>query len=430
MSQLTEPTITCPKCKAAIPLTESLAAPMVEATRKQYEAQLSQKDEEIGKREQALHEKEKSVAEAQRTLNQQVADQVAGQMKTERGRIAAEEAKRAKLAFESELEAKNREVKGLHDVLAENNRKLSEAQQAQADLLKKQRELDDAMRELDLTVEKRVHQSVGEVRAKAKRDAEETERLKLTERDEKIASMQRTIEELQRKAQQGSQQLQGEAQELVLESILRAQFPQDTIEPVPKGVHGGDTLQRVLSPAGVIAGAILWESKRTKNWSNTWLAKLRDDQRTAKAEITVLVSQALPDGIETFDLVDNVWVASPRVIVPLATVLRTSLLEVSTLRITGEGQHTKAEMVYQYLTGQRFHQRVEAIVEAFSTMQDDLEKERRAITKQWEKRSEQLRRVVAATSGMYGDLQGIAGQSIMDIDGLEWKALASGEDAE
>lgn len=430
MSTSAEPTITCPKCKSEIPLTESLAAPLVEATRKQYEAQLSQKNEEIGKREQALHEKEKGVAEAQRTLDQQVADQVADHLKVERVRIAAEEGKRAKLASESEIEAKNREVKSLQDVLAENNRKLAEAQQAQADLLKKQRELDDAMRELDLTVEKRVQQSVGEVRAKAKREAEETERLKVAERDEKIASMQRTIEELQRKAVQGSQQLQGEAQELVLEDLLRTQFPHDTIDPVPKGEHGGDTLQRVLSHAGVAAGTILWESKRTKNWSNGWLAKLRDDQRAAKAELSVLVSQALPQGLETFGVIEGVWVAHPRVIVPVATALRSTLLEVAAARRTNEGQQTKAAMIYQYLTGPNFRQRVEAIVEAFTSMQDDLDKERKAIMKQWAKRSEQIERVMAATVGMYGDLQGIAGKSIKEVKGLEWKALASGEGAE
>jgi hypothetical protein len=426
MTTIVEPTIICPKCKAEIPLTESIAAPLLEATRKQYERKLSQKDKEIELREETLREKERKVADARRKLDQQVADQVAEQLRTERIRIVADEAKKAKLTSASEIEAKNREVEGLKEVLAENNRKLTEAQKAQAEILKKQRELDDAKRELNLTIERRVQENLTEVRTQAKREAEDAERLKVAERDQKIASMQRTIEELQRKAEQGSQQLQGEVQELELESLLRIKFPFDTIEPVPKGEFGGDTLQRVVSQAGVMAGTILWECKRTKNWNNGWLAKLREDQRTAKAEISILISQALPEGVETFDVIEGVWVAHPRIIIPVATILRNTLLQVSTARLINEGQQTKAEMVYQYLTGPRFRQRVEAIVEGFSCMQDDLDKERKAIMKQWAKRSEQIERVMNATVGMYGDLQGIAGKSIQEIEGLEFLALAAG----
>jgi hypothetical protein len=425
---MAEPTITCPKCKAEIPLTESLAAPLLEATRKQYERELSQKDEEIEQREVALREKEKTVADAKRRLDQEVADQVAEQLKAERARIIAEETKKAKLASDAEIEAKNREVEGLKDVLAANNQKLAEAQKTQAELLKKQRELDDAKRELDLTVEKRVQENLTEVRTQAKREVEEAERLKVAERDQKIASMQRTIEELQRKAEQGSQQLQGEVQELELESLLRAKFPYDMIDPVPKGEFGGDTLQRVVSPSGLMSGTILWEAKRTKNWNSAWLVKLREDQRTAKAELAVLVSQALPEGIETFDVIDGVWITHPRALLPVATILRNTLLQVNAARLISEGQQTKAEMVYQYLTGPSFRQRVEAIVEAFSSMQDDLDKERKAIMSQWAKRQKQIERVMAATVGMHGDLQGIAGKSIQEIEGLSLLALPDSQD--
>jgi hypothetical protein len=420
-----EPTIICPKCKTEIRLTESLAAPLIEATRQQFEEKLSQKDEEIAQREQVLRDKEKQVSEAKRTVEQQVADQVAEQLKAERQRVIEEESKKAKQASAAELESKTRELADLQEVLKSREEKLAKAQNAQAELIKKQRELDDAKRELELTVEKRVQDGLTEVRTQAKREAEDAERLKVAERDQKIASMQRTIEELQRKAEQGSQQLQGEVLELELENLLRAKFPFDTIEPVPKGEFGGDTLQRVVSQSGVMSGTILWEYKRTKNWSNGWLVKLREDQRTAKAEISVLVSQALPDGIETFDVIDGVWVTHPRAILPVATILRHTLLQVSNARLISEGQQTKAEMVYQYLTGPRFKQRVEAIVEAFSSMQDDLDKERKAIMKQWAKRDEQIERVMSATVGMYGDLQGIAGKSIQEIEGLELPALGT-----
>ena len=231
--------------------------------------------------------------------------------------------------------------------------------------------------------------------------------------------MQRQIEELKRKAEQGSQQLQGEVQELELENVLRGKFPRDNVEPVPKGDHGGDVLHRVLGPTEQICGTILWESKRTKNWSDGWLSKLREDQRAAKAEFAVIVSQVLPKDVESFDLVDGVWVTCPKTFVPVAVALRHSLLELSPVRQAGEGQQTKMEMIYQYLTGSRFRQRVQGIVEKFSDMQDDLDKERKTMTKLWAKRQEQIRCVIESTAGMYGDLQGIAGKTLQEIEGLE-----------
>jgi len=420
---MTEPTIICPHCRSEIKLTESLAAPLLEAIRRDYEQRLEQKDADVAQRETALRDREAALLKAQDSLD----DQVAGKLKEERGKIAAEEARKAKQALSADLDQKDREVKDLQEVLKQREAKLAEAQQAQAELIRKQRELDDAKRELNLTVEKRVQEGLTATREQGRKEAEEQLKFKVQEKELTIASMQKQIEDLKRRAEQGSQQLQGEVQELELEAILRARFPRDTIEPVPKGEHGGDVLHRVLGPLGQLSGTILWESKRTKNWSDSWLTKLREDQRTAKAEIAVIISQALPKGVEVFELIDHVWVAHPRVAIPLATTLRQSLIELSLARQANEGQQTKTEMVYQYLTGPRFRQRVQAIVEAFSSMQEDLDREKRAITKQWAKREEQIERVMGATVGMYGDLQGIAGKSLQEIEGLELKALGLNE---
>jgi hypothetical protein len=424
---MTELTITCPKCKTDFPLTESLAAPLIEATRQQFEQKISQKNEEIAQREQAVRDQEKQVLEEKRAIAQQVTDQVAEQLNTERARLIEDERKKAKLASAAEIDTKNQELTELQEVLKVRDEKLAEAQKAQAELIKKQRELDDAKRELELTVETRVQEGLSEVRSQAKREAEDGLKLKVMEKDQTIASMQQKIEELKQKAEQGSQQLQGEVQELELENLLRLKFPYDTIEPVAKGEFGGDALQRVVSPSGLMSGTILWESKRTKNWNQNWLVKLRDDQRTAKADLSVLVSQTLPEGIETFDVIDGVWITHPRSLLPVATILRHTLLQVSNARLISEGQQTKAEMVYQYLTGPLFRQRVEALVEAFSSMQDDLDKERKVIMKQWAKRQQQIERVMGATVGMHGDLQGIAGKSIQEIEGLSLLALANPE---
>ena len=425
---MTEPTIICPRCRTEIRLTESLAAPLIAATRQQYEQRLQQKDAEVAEREQGIHEKEKQLLEAKRTLDSQVADQVAAELKTERARIMAEEARKAKIASAAEFDAKVHELAELQEVLKVRDEKLAEAQKAQADLIRKQRELDDARRELDLTVQKRIQEGLAATRQEAKKEAEEEQKLKVMEKENTILAMQKQIEDLKRRAEQGSQQLQGEVQELDLENLLRGKFPFDSIEPVAKGEFGGDVIQKVVGQAGQPCGAILWESKRTKNWSDGWLAKLRDDQRAAKAEISILVSQVLPKGVETFGAIDGVWVTSPRAALAMATVMRHSLIQVSMARQVNEGQQTKTEMVYEYLTGPRFRHRVEAIVEAFSSMKEDLDKERKAIMKQWAKREAQIDRVMGATVGMYGDLQGIAGKTLQEIEGLSLAALPGPED--
>lgn len=418
---MSEPTITCPNCKTEIKLNESLAAPLIAATRQQYEQRMAAKDADVARREAAIREQQENLLKEKETID----EQVSAKLKVERDRIAIEEVKKAKLLAANDLEQKTKEIASLEQVLKERDGKLAEAQQAQADLIRKQRELDDAKREMDLTIEKKVQESLGAVRDKAKLEAEEGLKLRVLEKEEQISSMQRQIEELKRRAEQGSQQLQGEVQEIELESLLRTRFPLDLIEPVPKGEFGGDVLHRVVGPLGQQCGTILWETKRTKNWSDAWLSKLRDDQRTAKAELALIVSQTLPRGVETFDFIDGVWVSDSRCAIPVAIALRQSLISLSAARQAGEGQQTKMELVYQYLTGPRFRHRIEAIVEKFSDMQSDLEKERKATVRLWAKREAQIRGVIESTVGMYGDLQGIAGKSLQEIDGLDLQLLES-----
>lgn len=321
------------------------------------------------------------------------------------------------------MENKDKEAAELRQALASNNEKLAVAQKEQAELQRKQRDLDDAQRELGLTVEKQVREALAEVRTKAKLEAEDALKLKVSEKDQQIASMNRTIEELKRKSEQGSQQTQGEVLELELEDVLRAKFPTDVIEPVAKGELGADVIQRVNGAIGPAAGVILWESKRTKNWVDSWLPKLREDQRRCNADIALVISNALPKQVENFDFIDGIWVAHPRCALPVATALRQSLIAVNGARVLQQGQLSKAEEVYQYLTGTRFRQRLEAIVERFSEMREDLDKERKLMTRAWAKRESQLISVIDATVGMHGDLQGIAGKAMPEISSLETPLL-------
>jgi hypothetical protein len=404
-----EPIIHCPQCQAEIKLTESLAAPLLKG-----------KEQEFRRLEGELRHREVALQKQRECMEQEVSNRLV----VERRKVADEEQRKARLAVGSELELKQRELEEMGVLLQSRDAKLAESQQAHAAVVRKQRELEEREREIDLTIEKRVSENVSQIRQKAKQEAEDLLKSKVTEKDQLILSMQRQIEDLRRKSEQGSPQLQGEAMEVELHQLLSDRFEDDSLSRVQKGAFGGDVVHQVLSPSGFKCGTILWESKRTKSWSDAWLSKLRLDQCAAKADIAVIVSTALPKGVVNFDLLEGVYVVSPQCVIPVATLLRKALLELAIARQSSEGRETKAGLIYEYLIGPRFRQRIQAIVEAFTCMQDDLSAERKAIQKQWAKRETQLERLMISTVGMYGDLQGIAGRSLEEIEALNLLSLA------
>ena len=352
---LLEPSITCPSCRTEIKLTETLAAPLIEAVRLENEQKLRLKDADIAKRESSIRAQQEALKQSKEAMDAEIAERLKG----ERKRVAEEEAKKARAAFSLDLNHKDQQLEELKKLFAEREVKLVEAQKAQAEAVRKERELAEAKREMDLTIEKRVAEKQAEIQLRAKAEAEGELGLKVQEKEQTILAMQKQIEELKRKSEQGSQQLQGEVQELHLEAQLRVSFPHDVIAPVPKGEFGGDAIQHVTTPFGQSCGKILWESKRTRNWSDGWLQKLREDQRIAKADAAIIVSQALPKNIDTFGQIDGIWVTSPKCSVAVAIAVRHVLIEVAAARKSGEGQQTKMEAMYQYLTGPRFRHRVE-----------------------------------------------------------------------
>jgi len=377
--------IQCPKCANEIELTEQLAGPMLADLRESFNEELAKQEAQAAKALAAAQAQAKQAAKAE---------------------ISAEQAV-------------------LKDRIKAQDEKLKEAQSAQTAALKREQELKDKEAEMELTLQKMLAQERPALAEKLAREADEKAGLKLAEQAQVMEGMKRQIEALKQKSEQGSMQTQGEAAEIVLEEILAAAFPIDGFVPVAKGVSGADVRQDVTGP-NAVAGSILWESKRTKNWTAGWLAKLRDDQRASGCEIAVITSHALPDGIDSFGLVDGIWVCAPRYAVPLATSLRQGLIDVAGAKGRAMGQETKMEMVYDYLTGTQFKQRVDAIVERFEDMQDNLRKERVFIEKQWAQRAKQIDLVIASTVGMHGDLQGIAGRSMPEIDSVE--ALLIGND--
>jgi len=252
----------------------------------------------------------------------------------------------------------------------------------------------------------------------SKRISEE-QGLKLLEREETIAGLKKQIDELKRRAEVGSQQLQGEVQELDLESFLQEHFIYDELRPVPKGIRGADVLQKISTKNETDCGSILWESKRTKNWSEGWITKLKEDQREAKADIAVIVSDILPKDVSNAGFRNGVWITNRASLHGLAMALRKILTEVAFTKLAAEGKDEKIELLFRYLTGPEFRQRVEAMIETFVAMKQDLDKEKRATIARWGKQEKQIEKIVAVTAGMHGDLRGLIGSSMQSIPALE-----------
>ncbi|MBL7995604.1 DUF2130 domain-containing protein [bacterium] len=310
-------------------------------------------------------------------------------------------------------------IKDLREQLIQKSDKLKDAQQKELDFLKRQRELEDREHAFKLEMERKLTEERNKIRSDVLVKLSEEHRMKDAEKEKQINDLRRQIEELNRKAEQGSQQSQGEVMELELENALRQTFRHDNIEPVPKGVKGADVIHHVFSRSGQLCGTILWESKRTKNWSDGWIQKLKDDQREVKAGIAVIVSAVLPKDVSYIGNMEGVWITDFSTAMGLAAVLRTNIIEIAQAQNALIGRNEKKDLLYNYLSSQVFRQRIEAIVESFKAMNDDLESEKRAMYKIWEKRKKQIDRVVQNTSEMHGELEGIMGNALPPVQMLE-----------
>lgn len=384
-----EQTITCPKCGTEFPLSEAYSNQMKE-----------------------------EMADAQKRVEKEFGVK----LETETRRAADEATKKAAEVTALTIEDMKKQLK-------EKDEKVKELNEQELELRKQRREFEEKAKSAELEMVRKLDEERCKIAAEAQKKADEDYRLKALEKDKKISDMTTQIEELKRKAEQGSMQTQGEVVELELEEILRATFPLDDIEPVGKGMPGADVVQTVKNKVGQPSGTIIWESKQTKAWTEGWVSKLKDDQRSAKADIAIIMTSVLPSDVEQFGPYKGVWVTDYASAIGLATALRAGLEEVAMAKLSAVGKNEKMEAIYNYMAGTEFRQKIEAIVEAFSSMQQDLNKERRATQAMWAKREKQISRVVENTVMMYGDLQGIIGASLPQIEALEMKELDEGTEA-
>ena len=334
-------------------------------------------------------------------------------------KFKSEIAKREEKIRRDTMEQWTLQLADLQQQLAIKDKNMQDARTRELQLMKQQREIEEREQNLKLETERLIMEERNKIRLEVEAKAIEAFRLKDAEKDKRIADMMRQVDELKRKAEQGSQQSQGEVMELALENLLREKFPLDVISEVPKGIRGADVLQRVYNRSGLESGTIIWESKRTKEWSPSWIQKLKDDMRSAGANVAVLVTQALPKEIKTMGNLDGVWITGFGTAVELAEVLRVGMTELAQTRIAAVGKNEKMEMLYNYLTGNEFRQKMEAVLEAFMQMRGDLDQERRSMEKSWQRREKQIERMMVSMSRMNGDLEGIMGTALPAIPALE-----------
>ena len=372
---MADQSISCPSCGKKIPLTRALRAEIEASLKQQFDETLQDQERELrAKYESRLEEDlQRALADAAKQAEKKVAQELAG-LKTQ---------------------------------VKDQAKDLEEARRLELSMRKKEREFERKQQELELTVAREIDKERTRLVTETQERLAEEHRLKDAEKERQLGDMRRQIEDLKRKAEQGSQQLQGEAGEGELESLLRANFPSDEISGIGQGVRGADVHQVVIDPRGRKSGAILWECKNTRNWSDGWIAKLKQDQRSLHADVAVLVSAALPKGCARFTFVDGVLVTDFACAVSLAAVVRANLGQLAQARSAAVNKEEKLELLSRYLSGVEFRQRVEAVVEAFTAMRHDLEQERRAAERQWARRARHIDAVTLNVAGMYGDLQGL-----------------------
>lgn len=401
-------TIICPNCQTPIDVEQAIK----ENLEKSFNADFSKKklelDNEFKAKEQSFQLKEIALADEKERQDRIISEKLK----------IAEEAQRVKIS--SDLEQKTGlELQSLRKDNADKKNVLRDMQKRELDLLEQQEKIKEEKEALELTVKRTIAEERKAIEDKARNQEKEANFLKAQESEHLIKDLKQQMENMQRKMDQGSMQVQGEVMELELEKLLALSFPFDELKEVGKGANGADVLHLVRNHQMANCGTIVFESKRTKGFSQAWIDKLKTDTNLHKAQIPILVTQVLPKEMTQFGLKDGVWVCTFAEVVALVTVLRHNLLTLHDQKVADENKGEKQQMVYEYLTSQEFAQRVEFVLSGFKAMQDTLDKEKKVSTKLWKEREKQIEMMTKNTIEVYGSIKGIAGSSVKELPALE-----------
>lgn len=402
--------IQCPSCGTQISIDAVLSHQIEDKIKKEFESKQKIKEQELAQKFEQLNKQAAQIAESKKNLDAVVSEKLADQLAAEKLRLFKE----ARAEAEKE---QNSKLALLEEQLKNKDAKLAQATKNEIELRKEKEKLSEDKQLFELEKIRQLEEAKKVIAEEAMQKATEQQQYVIAQLNKQLADAVKAKDELARKLEQGSQQTQGEVLELELEETLKLEFPHDEVTPVPKGMSGADVIQKVIDRSGRLCGLIVWEFKKTKSWSEGWIQKLKDDQRAIKADLAVIVSAVLPEDVKGFAYRDGVWICDIKLITALATALRINLESITREKNMSVGKNEKMEVLYSYLTGVEFKQRVEAIIEAFSNMDENLKKERLAYEKIWAEREKQLRKVIANTVGMYGDLNGLV--TLPQIKSLE-----------
>jgi hypothetical protein len=388
--------IQCPECETTIELTEVLTKQIESGLKKRIQQEEKEREAKFNERMSGLAALEATIKAKEDSIEDMIAMRLADQ-KVELLKEATEKASQ-----ESELK-----VKRLNDELEEKSKKVIELQSSEVELRKKQRELEEMKSSLELEATKKIEEERVKIAEDIREKSEAEHRLKLREKDEHMKAMKRQIDELKRKSEVSSQERQGEALEGELFEVLEGTFPVDEIEEIKKGERGADILQTVKNSALKTCGLMLWESKNTKEFQKKWITKLKKDQQDKGASVAILLSTKLPKEISGFGYFEGVWITDYKSALGLATALRQGIVEVARQKVVTDSRSSIRDVVYEFVTGKEFAQQMTAVVNAYKGMQDDLEAEKRAMTRIWKKREKQISTVLENVTGIYGSVEGI-----------------------
>ena len=400
-----------------------MSADVEQRLKHQYEQQLQQSLKHVAAEKKKLEEEQQQFADRKRNENELFQKK----LMQEKLKMEADIQQQMRQAMAADYE---NELRMLKQTAQDNEERLRNARKKELEYLQKEQELRSREQELDIQLQKRMLEERTLLSQQIRKEESDRVMLKETEYQMKLKELEKQLEdqrkladEMKRKAEQGSMQLQGEVQELLLEELLRDHFPYDTIAEVGKGVEGADCMQLVRNHIGNECGKIIFESKRTKSFNNGWIEKLKSDMRSKQADVAILVTQVYPKELSCFGEKDGVWVCSFSEVIALTTALRHTIIRIAETKKAEENKGEKMQLLYSYLTGTEFRQQIETIVEGFLSLRNSITKERVQMEKIWKEREKQLEKVLISTSGLYGSIKGIAGASIGDIplleDGLE-----------
>lgn len=411
--------IKCPNCGNNINVDNVMAQEMEEKLQQKYRDKLQESLHKVEIDKKKLEAEQLQFEEKKKKENELFAQKLL----SEKMKMETEIQEQVRKTIASDYESK---LKMLEENNAETAEKLKQSRQKEIEFLQKETQLKNKEAELELTLQKKLQEERSVISEQVRMQEVEKNSLKETAYQLKVKELEiqlneqkKLADEMKRKAEQSSMQRQGEVQEILLEEILRDIFPYDVIEEVGKGMDGADCIQLIRNSSGKECGKIIYESKRTKNWSNSWLDKLKADMRNRNADVAILVTQTFPKEMERFGEREGIWICNFSEISSVAHLLRSGIMKVYEIQKREENKGDKMQLLYNYLTGNEFKGQVEAIMEGFMSMKQGIMKERIQMEKLWKEREKQLEKVLISTSGMYGSVKGIAGASIGDIPMLD-----------